>query len=117
MLEVSMTKLKKLYESFKEASFEIRPFLDIKNKLSNVNEVTEWVRGKHYDKHGYCQTIAALYDYVDNGKGKGIMSFGHVAYIDGNKVYDPINFSRVPVEVEEWKKKFPINQTGNLITM
>ena len=97
-----------------EASFDIKPFLKIKDELKSLDEVTRWVKSNNYNKHGYCQTIAALYDYIK--PGKGIATRGHIAYIDGNNVYDPINFNNV-VSKDEWVKKFPDYEIKNLIKM
>jgi len=110
-------RLTEMYSQIQEASFNIKPFLDVKDKIRNIDEVTRWVKEKGFNKHGYCQSIAALYNYVDNGRGQGMAAPGHVAYLRGDKVYDPITFSSVPVSRSEWEKKFPKNNVVRLIRL
>ena len=101
--------------NFLEASFNIKPFLEVADKLKSLDEVTRWVKQNNFDKHGHCQNIAALYAYVAN-KFTGIATGGHVAFLDGDKVYDPIYFN-TPVDVEMWQDKFKVNKKVNLIRL
>jgi len=99
-----------------EASFDIKPFLDIANDLHSLDAVTKWVKQNHYNVHGHCQNIAALYAYVEN-KFTAISTSGHIAFKLGDKIYDPIYFSQVPTSVEIWQKKFPVNENKTLIKL
>ena len=92
-----------------EASFNIKPFLDIADSLNSLDEVTKWVKQNHLNVHGHCQNIAALYAYVSN-KFTAISTPGHIAFKLNNKVYDPINFNTVPVDLDVWEKKFSNNE-------
>ena len=99
-----------------EASFNIKPFLDVADKLKSLDEVTGWVKQNNFDKHGHCQNIAALYAYVAN-KFTGIATGGHVAFLHNDKVYDPIYFKEVPTTKKQWQDKFPNNKEVNLIKL
>jgi hypothetical protein len=109
-------KKNKKKESFEEASFSIKPFLDIANDLNSINDVTNWVKKNNLDKEGHCQNIAALYAYVD-GSTKGITTKGHIAFIKNDKVYDLLRFNKVPVDVKEWKAKYPDYEIKTLIPL
>jgi len=91
----------------REASTIIKPFVDIADSLKSLDEVTRWVKQNGYDKHGYCQSIVALYNHVKTGKA--IMAPGHIAYLDDETVYDPIAFNG-KVLLAKWQKKFPKNK-------
>jgi hypothetical protein len=104
-----MNRLNNLYERvvLREASTNIKPFVDIADSLKSLDEVTSWVKNNGYNKHGYCQSVTALYNYVK--PAKAIMAPGHIAYLDGENVYDPIAFNG-KVSLIEWQKRFPKNK-------
>ena len=101
-----------------EASFNIRPFLQVADSFSRVNEVTEWLSGNtQLLRHGHCQNIAALYAHVD-GSRVGVSALGHVAFFRNGLVYDPIFFpNKTPLSYDEWSLKFPVNEKVLLIKL
>lgn len=112
-----MTYIERL-SKLREASFDIKPFLQVADSLSSLDDVTRWLgENLHLVRHGHCQNIAALYGHVVNSR-EGVGAPGHVAFIQGGLVYDPIYFpNKTPVGFEEWSNKFPVNEKVTLIKL
>ena len=101
----------------KEATFKnINKYIQKADDLKTLSDVTKFVYDNKLNKEGECQNISALYGYVDNSN-KGISTVGHVAFVKGTKVYDPIRFKKVPIDIKEWKNKYKNNKDVKIISL